>query len=269
MSLILNSGFTIGPGVVLQSGTTTTIPVVSNGLILHLDQYEASSWPGSGTTWYDISGNDKHATFYSNSGQSEGDGTPINGASLIHNGNFYFNGASGSGLYQYAAGPNLGTNIVTWTINTWFKVNSFVSTGTLPAIFTGRYTGDGDPSHGHVNFSLQFYNGSGNDNAVYPGFFDGSWHIGNGYNPGSDLWYNGVVTYDGNDLNLYINNLLISSLTAPSTSMVSSLGYRVGRRWDAYDSFDGYIPIAMLYNRALSVPEIAQNYNAHKGRFGL
>jgi hypothetical protein len=42
-----------------------TIPnsLVTSGLVVHLDASDPSSYPGTGTTWFDLSGNNKHATF--------------------------------------------------------------------------------------------------------------------------------------------------------------------------------------------------------------
>ena len=268
MSLILNSGFTIGPGVILQNAYT--IPVVSDGLILHLNQYDHNSWSGTGSIWTDISLNGRHAQFHSNPSQvgAGQDGPAILGESMLVNGITYFNGTSNSGVYQYASGTNLGTNITQWTVSTWFKLESFVSNSLLPAIFTGMYLGGG-AGIDTVNFSLQFFNGSGNDNKLYAGFFDGSWRISSGYAVTTGQWYNAVASYDGMTLALYINNVQQAALAVSSVSMTSTLGYRVGRRWDGWETIDGYIPIVMVYNRALLESEITQNYNAHKGHFGL
>ena len=46
MSLILNSGFTVGPGTVLDSGYDSAITPVSAGLRLHLDAGVTASYPG-------------------------------------------------------------------------------------------------------------------------------------------------------------------------------------------------------------------------------
>ena len=54
MSLVLNSGFTIGPGVVLHSGAGSQL--VTDGLTMWLDAGNPASYSGSGTTWYDLSG---------------------------------------------------------------------------------------------------------------------------------------------------------------------------------------------------------------------
>jgi hypothetical protein len=122
-----------------------------------------------------------------------------------------------------------------------------------------------------------FYNGSGNNNSVYGGFFNpGSWQIvptgypGNSNSLPTGTWYNGVVTYDGTTINFYINNTLVSTKTNIfTTTLTSSVGYRVARRWDNYDSFDGYVPITMFYNRALTTTELNQNFNYHRARYGI
>jgi hypothetical protein len=202
------------------------------------------------------------------------EGTVIDGSTLVSGGDIYFNGTSGTGQYQYAAGPNLSTNLLTWTISAWFKANSLVSTSELPAIFTGIYTGynAGSPFGQSVNYTLAFYNGVGNDNNLYGGFYQpGSWQLstpGAAITPGT--WYNGVVTYDGATINFYINNTLVSSKSGVySTSLVSGLGYHVARRWDGYDSFDGYVPVVMAYNRPLTTDELTQNFTAYRGQYGV
>ena len=38
--------------------------IVTNGLVLNLDAAKIDSYPGSGTTWYDISGNNNKPIKY-------------------------------------------------------------------------------------------------------------------------------------------------------------------------------------------------------------
>jgi hypothetical protein len=272
-------------------GTPVNDGLVTNGLQLYLDSRNPNSWTGSGQTWYDISGNGKHATFYTNpsngsSIQNVGgaEATATAGTNLTYNqyNDVRFKGDSTSNVYQYAAGSNLGTGITTWTINTWFWIYTNVATNTrysyaggngeCPTIFTGEYSGGGGLTN-TVNYCLGFFNdtsGGTPSTSLYASFYDGSWHsTTTGYACTINTWYNGVATYDGTTLKLYINNQLQASRTVSSTAMPSSLGYRVARRWDGYDSFDGYVPVAMLYNRALSAAEIAQNFNYHRSRYGI
>lgn len=55
------SGFTFrNPG--LTSILTPPPEVIKTGLILHLDASNPASYPGSGATWFDISGNNNHVS---------------------------------------------------------------------------------------------------------------------------------------------------------------------------------------------------------------
>lgn len=259
------------------TGTPVNDGLVTNGLQLYLDSKNPRSWPGSGQTWYDLSGKNNHATFYKNPSrvninQNAVEATPIDGSTIMNNGDLYFDGRSSTAQYYYAAGPNLGTNVLTWTISTWFKVNSFVSASELPAIFTGIYTGYTTPAKGDsVNFSLQFYDGGvTNNNQIYGAFYNPNWQVTTGYSPSLSTWYHGVVTYDGSTINLYVNNSLVgTAANRLSTTLNSGWGYHVARRWDGWDTFDGYVPVVKFYNRALTTAELTQNFNYHRGRYGV
>jgi hypothetical protein len=86
----------------------------------------------------------------------------------------------------------------------------------------------------------------------------------------NQLHYHVVGTYNGNNKILYINGVSEASATLTNainnTSAVASIGYL---RSVNTQYLNGSIPIARVYNRALSASEILQNYNAQKLRFGL
>ena len=46
--------------------------IVTDGLILALDAADRNSYPGSSTTWYDVSGNGNHGTLTGFTGPSAG-----------------------------------------------------------------------------------------------------------------------------------------------------------------------------------------------------
>lgn len=271
-------------GVTLTNvGYVVDTAPVTNGLQLYLDSRNPTSWPGSGNTWYDLSGNGKNATFYydsfspvTNENNGTGtvvDGTALNSSTMIKNSynDLRFDGSTTDAVYQYAAGPNLGTGITQWTINTWFNATSWQTGGYLPAIFTGVYYGTGTGQT--VNFCLTSYNGStGSDTSIRAGYYSQAtgWQLSGGYPLSTGTWYNIVGTYDGANIQLYINNVLQNTTASAGggSNLVSTLGYRVARRWDGYDSFDAYIPVAMLYNRALSANEVSQNFNYFRSRYG-
>jgi len=53
--------------------------IISDGLMLHLDSSDSYSYPGSGTIWYDLSGNDFHHTIVNSPTHSYSDGFTLDG----------------------------------------------------------------------------------------------------------------------------------------------------------------------------------------------
>ena len=56
-------------GKVISSSDITSTGIFKtkvnrDGLVLHLDSMDINSYPGSGTVWYDLSGNGHDATLY-------------------------------------------------------------------------------------------------------------------------------------------------------------------------------------------------------------
>jgi hypothetical protein len=82
-----------------------------------------------------------------------------------------------------------------------------------------------------------------------------------------------VMTFDqsSNTVKLYINGVLDSTFVLTKTVKFTSRPVVLGR-WDYqynYYYFNGKIPVAKAYNRALSASEIQQNFNAVRGRYGI
>lgn len=85
-----------------------------------------------------------------------------------------------------------------------------------------------------------------------------------------DEWQHLAVTYTTNDIEFYYNGSL--QATEAATGAIDHTGneIRIGDgTGGAQRHFDGQLAIFMMYNRVLSSDEVSQNYNAHKGRFGL
>jgi hypothetical protein len=68
----------------------------------------------------------------------------------------------------------------------------------------------------------------------------------------------GYFTYNGT-----ANESLIAN---PGNSTV---GVKIGRRWDIADFWGGRVSNVKIYNRALTAAEVLQNFNALRTRYGL
>jgi len=215
--------------------------LVTRGLVFDMDAAKKDSYAGSGTTWYDISGNSSV-------------GTLTNGPTFTTSGS---GGIVFDGVDDYiAVGTNYNIPISSsaYTINVWFKPNSL--TGALGLVGWGNYG-----STNQVNAFRLSDNGFrhywwGNDldaNAV-------------GMSIGS--WYNAVALFDGTTRQIWLNNSVKASNTPVGKNTVGTSNLTIGRTYNT-EYFSGTIGSVQIYNVGLTSTEVAQNYNAYKGRYGL
>jgi hypothetical protein len=139
-----------------------------------------------------------------------------------------------------------------------------VGTGTIRggAISSGNsmYLGIIDSTDGGNTFSMHWANQT-NSSRVY------NW---NGQIP-NNQYSHLIGTYDGATARAYLNGVEIWSTsqsgTIPdATYYIATYG---GTIVDGTHNFNGEIPIARIYNRALSAGEVRQNYLHYKTRFNL
>ena len=88
-----------------------------------------------------------------------------------------------------------------------------------------------------------------------------------------NVWNHFALVRNGNDWSFYKNGTVVGTNTFVPTETLSGTAYHIGGAWmdDDYLSncMEGDVGPTMHYIRALSSPEILQNYNATKTRFGL
>ena len=232
------------------SGPLTSFILQNNnlyGLMLYLDAGLTASYLGTGSYWFDISG--KNNTF-----------NLIN-SPIFQNNSLYFN----SSYSQYASGNDIGT-LNTFTIDTWFNLNSLPSTNLNPQIVTNVYT------ETTIYYTIGFLdntniNGQAWDTKMYGGFFSSNWYYTGGFTLSLNYWYNVTLTYDTQNLNLYLNGYTYSTLSCNTPAISSGSGIYIGRRWDNAEYIDGYIPIVRIYDKVLSQTEILNNFNSINTRY--
>lgn len=228
--------------------------IVTDGLVLCLDAANRKSYPGTGTTWYDLSGNGNHGTF----GASTAAPTfsSVNGGILNFDGNDRISGPNSSSLM-------LTTN---FTLDAWVKRTSTQST---EQVIMAK-NGDTSP---WVGWELMF----GTDNTIRL-WTSGS--AGNGWTAFSHsitdlLWNNITVTFYGTAGStgtalLYVNGIQKATMSNKITPGTPSLRiFEIGCIRANSRFLSGGIASAKVYNTTLTSQEILQNYNALKGRYGL
>ena len=229
--------------------------IVTDGLACYLDAADRNSYPGSGGTWYDLSGNDRHYT--------------IDTANTTHNSAGYFDVGYQSAGFNFT-GPasntwGFGTDIqhtifclmdITGNYaGTFFYWGATPNTGTdTRAIYTHWPWGTSAlyyDTGGCCSGSQRLSNTTERAALVADGFHMGTWRLRTSTTPRKQFFKNGAS--------------LINSGTNTTTTMTWDVTNNAG----ICNKWAGKIANFIVYNRALTDAEILQNHNALKGRFGL
>ena len=218
---------------------------VRDGLVLYLDAANARSYPKSGTTWFDRSGNGNNGTLENGTGYS-GD----NFGSLVFDGtNDYVNSTSISSQF---------TSDI--TVEAWIYLSSY------PGDWV-RIIGTGGNGGNNRTFGL-WYNGPSGKilwqryGAGDPSIFPDSPTLSIG------TWHHIVATTSGSSHVLYLNASSIGTATAAGPWAASGENITIG--FAGFHTYhNGRMSNLRLYNRALSAAEISQNFNALRSRFSI
>jgi hypothetical protein len=221
--------------------------IVTDGLVLCLDAANRKSYPLSGSTIYDLSGNGNNGTFGPSTSAPTLSGD--NGGVLSFDGNDDY----------VDCGNNLSLSFVNnLTIQVWCSSNISDSGYRSPLMKT---------TSSAWNDGFGFYQQGGNF-YFYVNIWNGA-HIVSISKTTFSLT-NFVGTYDGANLKIYENGILRSTGTSFTANVSnSSTNLQVGRGGGSDYEWNGNIAQVSIYNRALTAQEIQQNYNALKGRYGL
>jgi hypothetical protein len=231
--------------------------IISNGLVMHLDAGNNSSYPGSGTNWADLS-------------SSGNNGTLTNGPtySSSNGGTIVFDGTDD--VVSFGNILNMGLN--SWTLSCWVKFNSGSVPSSGPAGIIGKTSYRGNV--GRYSFYIE-------DNNLHAFFQpDINYSVATPIAPYLDnKFHNLVMTInrtsmmyfyiDGVSVGTPLNVSGVSSINLNSSTdnfYIGSYGSSNGQSPQYF--FNGNVSQASIYNRALTTAEVLQNYNALRPRFG-
>lgn len=234
--MIIESGITIGDGITIVSQS-----VLTTGLQLYLDAGNASSYPGTGTTWTDLSGNSRNGTLTGGPTYST-----ANGGTIVFDGTDDFVQCSGS------------LTVTAATFVAWIKRNG--NQGQYDGIIFSRGSNT-------TGMNLQVSNQIGY-----------TWNdASNTYNWQSGLtvpdstWCMIAVSVTSTAATAYLCQTSGITKSTNTVSHGSSLINDIKIARDEYSTryFNGDISITQLYNISLSESQISQNFEADRIRFGV
>ena len=247
------NGATI-PGATSSTYTTTTLSnndqirvyvnggiananIVTSGLKLNLDASNPGSYAGAGTTWYDLSGNNNHATLMNSPTYDAASG------SIVTN-----------GTNQYLSVPLFNNSITNVTMQTWVYINTpskgvFIANG----YGNGYNTGIGN-----------YFENDGSSATML--FSNKRWISNTGGIIYTSGWHLVTMVLNGSSTPfIYIDNALQGSSSGyPGEAPITPTGYLTlgAIPGDGGRYYAGKFAAAYFYDRALSLEEIQQNYNA-------
>ena len=217
--------------------------VIEDGLVLALDAGNAKSYPGSGTSWSDLSGQGNNGTLTNGPTYSSD-----NGGSIVFDGTNDYIDVSGT--------ESLNAPIsINFTLSVWMYPTK---TGNWQGVLTkNRSTAT------QVGLFL-----SSSNEFVFGFSGSGANLVGSSFS--ANTWYHIVLVQAANtSRKIYINGSLDATKTSSfGTASSGSETFRLGQATGVDEYFGGRISNASIYNnKALTASEVLQNYNALKGRY--
>ena len=232
--------------------------IARSGLVLSLDAANTKSYPGSGTTCYDL--------YNINNTGSLINGPTFNSA---NGGNIIFDGSN-----DYIRFMNVGTILANdnFTIDLWCRptstITDIIETTTGTNCLSGQrfivdpaYT---DPGAGAgVSIGTNGIVVAEHSAGYIPGLLEYTATIS------STFFSHIIITYTNKQPRAYLNGVLVKTGLTSAKSSVSLRVGAIGGQLNNYGFFAGGLASVKYYNRTLSSTEILQNYNALKSRYNL
>ena len=223
--------------------------ISESGLILNLDAIDYRSYRGTGTAWIDTSGAGNNITLYND--------PTFSCCPAI----FTFNGTDEYG----SAGDNDNLMPSTITVETFTAATNEATLGHVMNI-----VGKGD-----WNVAGRLILGYKSSSGIFLTFVYRTigWDNGASYslnNFDATQWHHIVGTSDGTADRLYLDGVQVaSSTTGYAGATLNNGDFYIANSYAGYAKYPGKIALVRIYNRALNINEIQQNYTALRGRFGI
>jgi hypothetical protein len=260
----VRNGFFVGQGFFVDAvGSTSTGEATSIETALLLDASDAASYPGNGTTWFDLSGKGNHATLIAGATYSAGFKA------------MYFDGAIGrcaKGTFASSNPFNGAHSLFVWCYQTQMQNYATV------------VANDGGTSG--VDFQLQNQAGGADEDSSFGNTWRGhtthsATKVGllNGATSHMNRWIcisicNANYTLGSHVTSYGYNNGALFSDSGHITlgDYARTSGYVIGKAYSQNDGaflFIGYVGYVAVYPSQLSLEQFVSRFNATRSKFGV
>jgi len=220
--------------------------IVNSNLVLQLDAGNQSSYPGSGATWTDISGNNNHATLPSDLVSSY--------SSSIGAGSFNFQGNSSTAIQSSAMSNWNITSTNALSVETWIKRTNYGDYHfwfSTPDLFYRL----GVSNSGYLFWDMAHYTDRSSGILVT----EGVWH---------HIVYTAGLESGNITTRVYLDGVPVVNQNEGISSLSTFTNYLIGcGQTPGHHPLNGNMGLIRVYNKTLSVSEVSQNYDAEVARF--
>jgi len=228
--------------------------IVTDGLVLCLDANSKKSYPSSGSTWYDLTPNQKNGS--------------LNSPTFNPVGCFLLDGTD-----DYIQIPQFdftSTHSLEW----WFNTDNL----TEKNVWGGGYAGH-MLCWGHTPSERVYLKTDGSIAVYINDSSSGAIFTTSNFSVTAEVWINIAVTFDwlSKNVKFYQNGVLKDTISFSSLGSWNYTG--ASNSYDYIDFgrnvnnnnlfFDGQLANIKIYNKILSSIEVLSNYSSMKSRFGL
>ena len=218
--------------------------IVTQNRVLYYDAANSTSYPGTGTTWYDLMGN-SNAT--------------IDGATFSsdNRGIFDFDGSNDFISATSTSSVAFGTG--DFAVGIWVRVDNLTANH---MIFETR-SAAASTEDGFVFF---VYGGNNDEWQVWTA--GASKIAGASSSVAVDTWYHAIITRISGTTTLYVNSVSVGSFSDSYNYTNDDL--LLGKNASSASWLNGKMALCVIYKgKGLTASEVSRNYNVNKGRFGL
>lgn len=237
-----------GPRAFPSTNTQNVFPpgaYVTDGLLVYLDAANTTSYPGTGNTWFDLSGNNYHAT-------------RVNNVPYVATSPSYFDFA-GTGTRYFTLNNATVPAGTTVTLEFWNQSYNAKQSSII-------YGNDGSAQDLNIHLTWS-------DSTIY--WDHGNSPNGNRINKNASGqftgWHHWVFTKGGGTMEIFRDGVLWHSGTGMNAAVNAFTSIVLGSNLNGLSTYvhPGAVSLFRSYNKRLTSAEVLQNFNVDKARFGL